>query len=102
MMANDRNNSDLLHFNILANKFGIQFTNKSINMVKGNEYETEAVYIIKRNELFRSGAKIHIKEINELEVTTPGTMLAKKENVIVIASAKYGKGKVPANNSSNI
>lgn len=94
MMANDSNNCDLLHFNILANKFGIHFTNKSINMVKGSEYETGAVYINKGNEIFRSGPKIHIKEISTLELTTPATVLVKKENDIVIATAKYGKGKV--------
>src|SRR4030095_10212186 len=39
LMANDSFNCDLQHFNLLANAFGITFTNKSINMVKNDEYE---------------------------------------------------------------
>ncbi len=94
LMANDSNNCDLLHFNILANKFGIQLTNKSINMVKGVEFETGVAYINKGNEVFKSGPKAHIKEICTIEIKSPAKILVQKEDDIIMATAKYGKGKV--------
>ena len=94
MMANDSNNCDLMHFNILAKEFGMEFTNKSINMVKGNEFETGAIYINKGNPIFPSGPKLHIKEISTILVAQPSKALAVKENDIVIATCKFGKGKV--------
>jgi len=39
LMANDSANCDLQHFNLLANKFGITFTNTSLNMVKNDQFE---------------------------------------------------------------
>jgi unsaturated rhamnogalacturonyl hydrolase len=94
MMANDSNNCDLSHFNILAKQFGIEFTNKSINMVKGNEFETGAVYINKGNGIFTSGPKLHIKEISTLLVSPPAKTLALKDSDVVIATCNFGKGKV--------
>ncbi len=94
MMANDSNNCDLLHFNILAKQFGMEFTNKSINMVKGNEFETGAIYINKGNPIFPSGPKLHIKEISTILVAPPSKIVAVKENDIVIATCNFGKGKV--------
>ncbi len=94
MMANDSNNCDLTHFNILAKHFGLEFTNKSINMVKGNEFETGAVYINKGNTIFPSGPKLHIKEISTILVSASSKVLALKNNDTIIATCNYGKGKV--------
>ncbi len=94
MMANDSYNCDLLHFNILAKQFGLEFTNKSINMVKGNEFETGSIYINKGNPIFPSGPKLHIKEISTILVAPPSKALAVKDNDIVIATCNFGKGKV--------
>ncbi len=94
MMANDSNNCDLLHFNILASKFGMEFTNKSINMVKGVEFETGAVYINTGDTVFPSGPKAHIKEICTINLKSPSNALVKKDNNVIMATAKYGKGKV--------
>jgi len=41
-----------------------------------------------------SGPKIHIKEISTIEVKSTTNTLVKKENDIIIATAKYSKGKV--------
>ena len=94
LMANDSSNCDLPHFNKLANKFGITFTDKSINMVQGNELETGAVLINEPNPVFKQTKKIYLKEVSALAVKAPAQALIKKGADIIFATAKYGKGTV--------
>ena len=94
MMANDSNNCDLTHFNILANKFGIRYTDKSLNMVKGNEFETGSVTVDKGNPIFLSQPKMYVKELSALEIKPQVTPIAKKGNDIIMAYTQYGKGTV--------
>lgn len=93
LMANDSMNCDLAHFNKLSGAFGIAFTNKSRNMVKNDEYET-GVVIPNDKQVFKEPYKMYLKEISVLNVKTPAKALVTKENDIIIATAKYGKGTV--------
>lgn len=93
LMANDSMNCDLGHFNKLSGAFGITFTNKSRNMVKNDEYET-GVVIPNDKQVFKEPYKMYLKEISVLNVKAPAKALVTKENDIVIASAKQGKGTV--------
>lgn len=93
LMANDSGNCDLDHFNKLADVFGITFTNKSRNMVKNDEFET-GVVIPNDKQVFKEPYKMYLKEISVMTVKTPARALVSKENDIVIATAKYGKGTV--------
>lgn len=93
LMANDSSNCDLEHFNILSNKFGIHFTDKSRNMVKNDEFETGAVYNTV-NPVFKETKKMFLKEISSIEVKKPATSLIAKNGETVFAIAKYGKGVV--------
>ncbi len=93
MMANDSANCDLEHFNKLANAFGMTFTNKSRNMVKNDEFET-GVVIPNDTEVFKSPYKMYLKEVSVLDIKTPARALATKNNEVIIATAKYGKGTV--------
>lgn len=94
MMTNDTANCDLQHFNILAGKFGIRFTDKSRNMVKNNEFETGAVYNKSINPVFKQTKKMYLKEISTMEVQTPATALITQDGDVIFATAKYGKGTV--------
>jgi unsaturated rhamnogalacturonyl hydrolase len=94
LMANDSANCDLPHFNKLANKFGINFSDKSINMVQGSEFETGAVFNNVANPVFKQTKKMYLKEVSVLEVKSPATALIKKGTDIIFATAKYGKGSV--------
>lgn len=94
LMANDSANCDLPHFNKLAAKFGMQFTNKSINMVKGNEFETGAVLNNEPNPIFIKTKKMYLKEVSPLEVKPPAKAVLKKDGDIIFATAKFGKGTV--------
>jgi unsaturated rhamnogalacturonyl hydrolase len=94
LMANDSANCDLPHFNKLVNKFGIHFTNRSINMVQGNEFETGAVLNNAPNPVFKKTKKMYLKEVSPLEVKPPAKALLSSGGNIIFATAKYGKGTV--------
>jgi unsaturated rhamnogalacturonyl hydrolase len=96
LFANDSANCDLVHFNILSEKFGIQFTNESINMVKGVEYEMGAAYPVQPNEVLKFGTKIFVKDISAIKLTGAAKAIAVSNEQVVAAIASYGKGKVIA------
>ncbi|MFT3845978.1 MAG: glycoside hydrolase family 88 protein [Lacibacter sp.] len=96
LMANDSNNCDLQHFNLLAKKFGISFTNNSLNMVKNDTYVQGEVLPGANNAVFKTTGKMFLKEISELEVKAPAVPVVTKEGAKIIAVAKYGLGAVIA------
>jgi unsaturated rhamnogalacturonyl hydrolase len=94
LLANDSNNCDLKHFNLLANKFGITFTDNSLNMVKNDNYVQGEVLPGANNPVFKTTSKMFLKEISELKVKASATTIVTKENAAIIAVANYGKGTV--------
>jgi len=94
LMTNDTANCDLEHFNKLAGKFGIHFSDRSRNMVKGSEFETGAVYNNVLNPVFKKTKKMYLKEISVLEVKPPAKPLLSEGGDVIMATAKYGKGAV--------
>jgi unsaturated rhamnogalacturonyl hydrolase len=94
LMANDSANCDLEHFNLLAKKFGIEFNNSNLNMVKNNQYEQGAVLPGSNNPVFTTTKKMYLKEISGLKITAPATPLITAGNEVLMATAKYGKGMV--------
>ncbi|TMI65051.1 MAG: glycoside hydrolase family 88 protein [Bacteroidetes bacterium] len=99
LMANDSNNCDLKHLNLLSGLFGIKFTDKSLNMVKNDTYEQGVVLPGTGNPVFKSPAKMFLKEVSALEVSSllvPAKANTVKDGDIIIATANYGKGKVLA------
>jgi unsaturated rhamnogalacturonyl hydrolase len=94
LMANDSANCDLEHFNKLANTFGINFTNKSINMVKNDMFEQGAVVPGEHNYIFPNTKKMYLKEISTLTIKFPVQPYVFKDSDIIMAVTKYGKGSV--------
>jgi unsaturated rhamnogalacturonyl hydrolase len=94
LMANDSSNCDLVHTNILAKKIGFQFTDKSINMVKGSEFETGAVITLENNEVLPSQIKTYVKELSVLDVDQKAKLVASKAGDIIMATYAIGMGKV--------
>ena len=94
IMANDSNNCDLQHLNLLAAAFGVKFTDKSLNMVKNDVYEQGVVLPGSNNPVFKSPEKMYLKEVSALEIKSPAVANAVKEGDVIIATANYGKGKV--------
>ncbi|HMK27021.1 MAG TPA: glycoside hydrolase family 88 protein [Chitinophagaceae bacterium] len=102
LMANDSNNVEFTHYNELAEKFGIHFNENSKNRVQGNDFEQGAIYITEGSEIFRTTAKIYIKELCTLSIWQQKdksvktfwqrALMNKDDNIIIVA--KYGKGTV--------
>jgi unsaturated rhamnogalacturonyl hydrolase len=96
LLANDSSNCDLVHLNLLAEKFGIHFTNESINMVKGNAYDMGAAFPVIGNPVLKSETKIYVKEVSAMQLNSNAQAVATINNKVVAAIAKFGKGKVIA------
>ena len=94
IMTNDTSNCDLSRFNLLSEKFGIHFTNKSRNMVQGAEFETGAIYNRSANPVFRDTKKMYVKEISTMKLKAPAKALISQDSDVIMATVRYGKGTV--------
>lgn len=94
LMANDTANCEIPHFNALAKVFGIQFTDKSRNMVKGTQFEQGKIDIPLNHNIFDNTSKIYIKELSILRLTKPAQAVITNDNDIIMGMSKYGKGIV--------
>lgn len=94
LMANDKNNADLEHTNILASKFGVKFNNDLFNSVEGDKFEQAAVMVPTNNSVFKTAKKVYLKEVSTLQLNAPATAVLTKEGKNIVATAKYGKGSV--------
>jgi unsaturated rhamnogalacturonyl hydrolase len=65
-------------------------------MVKNDTYEQGVVYPGDKNTIFKTPAKMFLKEISALNVKSPATENTVKDGDIIIATATLGKGKVLA------
>jgi len=96
LFANDTANCETKKFNRLAETFGIRFSDRSRNMVKNNQYEQGAVRIPPGHSLFRNASTLFIKEISILELQPPAEALLADGADVVMATARFGKGRVLA------
>jgi unsaturated rhamnogalacturonyl hydrolase len=94
LMANDTSNCEITNFNKLASVFGIQFTNKSRNMVKNNFFEQGTVDIPTNHSIFQTAKKLFVKELSVLSVKAPAEATVTQENDIIMATSRFGKGTV--------
>jgi len=94
MMTNDTANCDLQHFNLLAEKFGMHFTDKSRNMVQGSQFETGAVYNRDPNPVFVKTRKMYLKEISTMQLKSPAKTIIEQDGDIIMAAAGFGRGTV--------
>jgi len=94
LMANDSFNCDLSHTNLLSKTFGITFTDKSLNMVKNDNYAQGEVLPGANNPIFKTTNKMYLKEVSAIEVKAPAKAVVTKDGDVIIATAKYGKGTV--------
>lgn len=94
LMGNDSANTALQHLSMLGERFGITFTNKSRNMVKGQDFPTGAIHIPAGHEIFPSIKKAYLKEISILKVKRPAKAAITQDGGVIMAVARYGKGTV--------
>jgi unsaturated rhamnogalacturonyl hydrolase len=94
LMANDTSNCEIPRFNTLAKAFGIQFTNTSMNMVQGSQFDQGLVTLPAGNPVFKTARTAYVKELSVLDVKSPAKPLVSNGNSVIMATAKVGKGTV--------
>lgn len=95
IMANDSANVELPHFNTLAARFGMHFTNELHNHVVSKDIE-HGTMMVNGNPMFKTAQKIYMKDVCSIDIAGPAKALLKNEGVVIIATAKVGKGTVLA------
>lgn len=94
LLHNDKPNAEFEHFNLLAEKFGIHFNEDSYNKVTGNDYSGGRIDIPAGNSILPNVKKIYQKEICSITLKSPAVAALKKEDLVIFAVAKVGKGTV--------
>lgn len=95
LMANDSVNVELIHFNMLAGKFGLHFNNDLQNHVIDDAHFEDGAVIIKNNPLFKTAQKAFMKDVCSIALTGKARPVLKSSNGATIAAiVKYGKGTV--------
>lgn len=95
LMTNDSANADLHHTNLLAEKFGIHFTDKVRNSVL-KDLSVGTVMVPDHHPIFTTARQLYMKGISTLTLTHPAEMVLEDKGDILMAKAKYGKGTVIA------
>ncbi|MFN4312724.1 MAG: glycoside hydrolase family 88 protein [Chitinophagaceae bacterium] len=95
LLANDSANCDLEHFNLLASKFGIRFSNQSRNMVKNDVFDHGALWTDSSMGIFQK-RKVFLKEISTLLMEPPAKAVLSDSGDVIMAAASFGKGTVLA------
>ncbi|RYY09803.1 MAG: glycoside hydrolase family 88 protein, partial [Cytophagaceae bacterium] len=95
LLANDTANCEIRHFNELAKNFGVQFTDKSINMVQGSQFEQGRVDLTGGKTVFPRAKTAYVKELAVLSTQAPAQPLVRNAaGQNIMATATLGKGKV--------
>ena len=96
LLANDTANCEIKHFNELAANFGLRFTDQSVNMVKGSQFEQGKVDLSSSKSVFKTANAAYVKELAVLAVQAPAQPLVTNNGKVIMATAKLGKGRVLA------
>lgn len=94
LMENDGPNAEFEHFNKLSERFGIHFNQVLINHVIGNDYPAGAVKIPAGTGVFAHPHQAYMKDTCSITPSGPAKAVVTKDNNVMIAVAKYGKGTV--------
>jgi len=94
LMANDTSNCEIPRFNELAKAFGIEFTGKSRNMVKGTEWHQGKLDIAAGNKIFKNTKRVYVKELVTLKLSKGALPVLKEGGDVIMATNVYGKGRV--------
>jgi unsaturated rhamnogalacturonyl hydrolase len=97
MLANDSANVELLHFNNLAARFGMHFNDDLQNHVIDDAHFEEGAVNTRGNPVFKSAHKIFMKDVCSIGLNRAAVAaLRNKDNAVIIATEKFGKGTVIA------
>jgi unsaturated rhamnogalacturonyl hydrolase len=94
MFANDPANTDLEHFNLIADKFGIHFNSVLRKHVIGDAHETGKLVVPGGGPIFHDPHTLFMKDVCDISVTAPAAVAFGDGEGVLMATAKYGKGTV--------
>jgi len=94
MLANDPANTDLEHFNLIADRFGIHFNLVLAKHVLGNSYEMGKIAVPSDGPVFHDSHTLFMKDVCTIAPSSSATPLLREGDDILMATAKYGKGTV--------
>lgn len=94
LLGNDSANMEFMHFNSLAERFGIHFDSVDYHPVIGNRYEMGAFTMTAQDAIFKTTKKIYIKELATLTLSGPAKPHFTDNGHVIIAVARVGKGTV--------
>jgi len=94
LLANDPANTDLDHFNLIADRFGIHFNSVLRKHVLGHEWETGKLAVPGGGSIFHDPHTLFMKDTCNISVQAPAVTAFEDGDGILMATAKYGKGTV--------
>jgi unsaturated rhamnogalacturonyl hydrolase len=96
MLANDPANTDLDHFNLIADQFGIHFNSVLRKHVIGDAHESGKLTVPGGGPIFHDPHVLFMKDVCNISVKSPAIIAFQDDAGILMATAKYGKGTVYA------
>jgi unsaturated rhamnogalacturonyl hydrolase len=94
LLANDPANTDLEHFNLIADQFGIQFNSVLRKHVLGDSHEMGKINISGGGPIFHDPHTLFMKDVCNISVKAPAVVAFQDDEGILMATAKYGRGTV--------
>ncbi len=96
LMENDPDNADILHFDTLADKFGLHFNNALTHHVIGDQIEMGRIELTQPNAPFTHPHVLYMKDTSSIALSAGATPLLQWKGDTLMAVAHYGKGTVVA------
>ena len=94
ILANDPANTDLEHFNLIADRFGIHFNSVLRKHVIGDAHEMGKLIVPGGGPIFHHPHTLFMKDVCNISVRSPAVSAFQDDEGILMATAKYGKGTV--------
>lgn len=94
IMENDKGNADIVHTNLLAEKFGIQFNEVSFNAFTGTNYDLGKFDNLPDQPIFNGVSAIFLKGITTMNLKQPAYAILSRNGNNFMAFARYGRGAV--------
>ncbi|MGA8531219.1 MAG: glycoside hydrolase family 88 protein [Acidobacteriaceae bacterium] len=96
MMENDPANADILHMDILADRFGLHFNNVLVHHVIGDRFDMGRIDVPSAAPPFTHPHLLYMKDTCSLALSKDAKPLLQWQGDTLMAFEKYGKGTVVA------
>lgn len=94
MMENDRDNADIPHMDLLADKFGLHFNNVLVHHVIGDDHAMGRIDLPSAAAPFTHPHVLYMKDTCSLTLSQDARPLLRYKGDLLVAMARYGKGMV--------